>query len=192
MSLFQDFKIFLLSSINDNDVKEQIELKLSNKEVLLNYHYYYSLIPKGLIESLIINSEKPDNKDDVIKILEKFEFLPKFVFSFLFYYNTIYDLIFEEYRKIFQKMSKFFPKKSNYLILKDINNSNPLIYKKEELINYIWDIPLKYIKYIDDGINTNKNLHHPQFSFNFCETVYKNYINFRDSFSSFFFWSSFS
>ena len=186
LSLFNDFKIILLSSIDDNTVKEQIVLKLSNKKVLINYNYYYNLIEKEFLENLIRNSEKPENKDRVIKILEKFDFLPIFVFSFLYYYNTIYDLIFEEYGNIFHEISIFFLSKKIYLILKNANSSNSLIYKKEELIKYIYDIPLKYIKLVDNEINANKSLYRLNFLFGVCETVYKNYINFRDSLSAFF------
>ena len=106
-------------------------------------------------------------------------------FHFLYYYNTIYDLIYEEYRKIFHEISIFFLSKKNYLILKVANSSNSLIYKKEELIKYIYDIHLDYIKLIDNEINANKNLYCLNFSFSLCEIAYKNYINFRDSISAF-------
>jgi len=185
---YQNFKIFLLSSNDDKDVKNQFVLKLSSKPCLIDYNYYSNLIPKKLLENLISNYETKDNIDGVIAILKKFGYLPKFIFSFLYYYNSIYELVFEEYRKIFFQIRLFFSDKNNYLILKNLCLSNPLIYSKEQFIKYINDIPLKYIKYMNDESNDKEDIKNKlclKYAFDFCEIVYKNYINYRDALNSF-------
>ena len=83
LSKFNDYKIFLLSRINENDAKQQIVLKLTFKQPLINYHYFDHLIPKKLIENIITNFEPKENKDTIIKILEQFDYLPKYIFIFL-------------------------------------------------------------------------------------------------------------
>ena len=140
-------KVFLLSSINDFDVKtnliykyeeELIECDLqkirSNKRIRYNYienlidqEYYEKDKYKNIIRNKIKKYAKDENNIEkeleyVYNILKKFDYLPKYFFRYINNYDSICDLLFIEYSNIIKKLNVFF-----YLAKIDINQINLLI-----------------------------------------------------------------
>ena len=202
--ILSNAKIFLLSSINDLDVKKNLILKYEEiikkkiseqkenqieqnnkneqnnkkeqnniirynyKESLIDKDYYNNPIFQNLIKNKIhinINDDEKEKQEFqlVYYILKKFDFVPKYFFEYLYYYDTIYDLLFYEYSNIYKKLCHFI----FYKII-DLNIINKLIGKKHlvkkhdiifnsmnelDFIKYVQSIPLKYIniKFCENG-----------------------------------------
>ena len=211
------FKIFLLSSINDHDVKQNLIITYQDKKKqkkyeeekkvkIISYTYYENLFDfqsfnKNIYENKIRNKlqtkEKKieDNRiqekfNFIKKILKQFNFIPKYYFGFIYNYNTIYDLMFYEFIKIFSKLYQFNLEetinRSKITILLDekcliekneTDISNYKTLSKEEYIEYLKFIPLKYINY---HLNEKGELYF-YYSFPLLKDVLKNFLDYYDS-----------
>ena len=97
-----------------------------------------------MIKNKIKTYEKDENKIEnefksTYNILEKFNFIPKYFFGFINYYESIFDLVFNEYSNIIQKLEQFISLKiidlpvikelmdNNYLKEKDSKDTKALI-----------------------------------------------------------------
>jgi hypothetical protein len=215
---FQSFKIFLLSSINDGDVKcnliltyqekslkeyniinkREIEniIRYSYYENLLNLKKFYSKKIKDKIKEKIKSNEKETemdiNTDEVqkkiteeeadedmtqlkekeafiIHILGQFNFIPKYYYKYINTYETIYDLLFTENKKIFKKLIEFESRKTiniigitqllsekNLVLKTESENPNYNLLPEEKFIEYLRYMPLKYINF---HLNNNGQLY---------------------------------
>ena len=143
-------KIFLLSSINDFDVKSNLIFKyedelfntndfpwlLSKNKIKYKIKYYYieNCVEEDYYEldkyrNMVRNKIKKvhEENDDIEKefkyvyyILKKFGYLPKYFFGYISLYESIIDLLFFEYSNIFEKLNSFLY--SCTIDLKEINN----------------------------------------------------------------------
>ena len=172
--------IFLLSSINDKDVKENLVSQIQGKKDLkFKYIYYISLGIDNSIKNLYLNYE--DIK--VVKCLEDFNFFPNTInlLENIFNWNIL-DFYNNQYFTILKKLSKFYKKYrldylSNLFTNKKINDSkaiNPHTIGKDEFLQNINDIPLKYISYVSTGNNNFFELH---YAFDYAKYPIENEIN---------------
>ena len=133
-------KIFLLSSINDTDVKDNLisQITGNNSENSINYKYIISLFDADEIinpENLII-----ENKDQIISVLKMFNYLPVSIFllEFAFNWNTL-DFMNSQFSYILKKLSTFFDK-FNIKIMSYLNSNkyiNSLFNKNKKSIQKI-------------------------------------------------------
>ena len=213
LDIFTNIKILLLSSINDSDVKNNIILKYKsdnkNKEMniiedkvkkkIIRYHYIDDLIntkyyEENLFKELIIGKIRMKQKDEnVIKkefdciynILKDLGFIPKYFFEYLYCYDSIYDLLFDEYSNIMKKLENFVSdKKMNIQIIQELINNKNLVLKddidfqslnKNDFINKIQYVPLKYINFKKCA---NEEFYF-YYSFQKFEEILTNFINFQ-------------
>ena len=182
--IFKNIKILLLSSINDFDVKinlilkykedntkekNNIEHKVEKKIIryhyiddLINENYYDSKLFKELIKDKIKIKQKDESKineefDCIYNILKNFGFIPKYFFEYLYYYVSIYDLLFDEYSNIMKKLENFvYNKKIHLKIIQELISHKYLVHKddidfqtlnKNDFISKIKYVPLKYINF---------------------------------------------
>ena len=126
---------------------------------------------KNEVDDKFKKNEKDDkdNKNDIddkdvkkelefiLNILKNFDFIPKYFFGYIYYYNSIFDLLFREYSIIIKKLQLF----NNYNIInikeietlirnnnltqKDVLDAEAL--NKKEFVKYLEFIPLKYINF---------------------------------------------
>ena len=184
--LFKNIKIVLLSSINDFDVKSNLILKYKDeiqkefnkiedeniKSKVIKYKYIEELIDNNFYENKIFQKliknkirKKKSNEKEVEKefkfiyyILRKLGFIPKYFFEYLYYYNSIFDLLFNEYSNIIKKLNSFILnkiidinaieelKETKFLIKKEeINRVQTL--QKIDFIRIVNLIPLTYINF---------------------------------------------
>ena len=216
LNQLSDFKIFLLSSINDEDVKDNLILtyqEKNNKENVkkkikekkfIKYTYYENLLDfqklsknkylnnikkKIKQEEKNINEEKLTEKFNFINfILKKFNYIPKYYFGYVYRYKTIYDLLFDEFKHIFLKLSQYNAKQTltrekikelldnDYLIEKDDVRNNKSL-SKDIYIQYLKYIPLKYINY---HLNENGGLYF-YYSFPLFKNILINFLDYYDS-----------
>ena len=183
-TLFKNIKIILLSSINDFDVKGNLILKYkdenesiniednSKKNTIIKYNYIDDLIDNKyydteVFKNLIIGKIKKNesNKEQIDKqfkliyyILKKFAFIPKYFFEYLYYYDSIFDLLFNEYSNIMKKLDSFYINRTIDLnIIEELEENKYLINKediknvrflqKDRFIENVKLIPLKYINF---------------------------------------------
>ena len=219
LNTFSGFKIFLLSSINDYDVKNNLiysyaknsktkyRLAEDNKpSKIINYHYYEELLDFKdffkLFEKQIKDKIKSENKyfDDntiIIKfnfidsILKKFNYIPKYCLRYIYHYDTIYDLMFNEYKNIFLKLLQFEKNKTidikkiaqlskNEYLIEQKKEDEKFSYKTlqaDDYIEYLKYIPLKYINYHI----TDKNELYFYCSFPLFKDIIMNFIDYFDS-----------
>ena len=215
LELFSSFKIFLLSSINDSDVKKNLILTYQEKslktyklieekqikkiirytyyEYLFDFSYFNMIIFEKKIKDKIKEKEDLENKIEkkdagnkvekidlenkvedkeveenkieekykfISSILMQFNYIPKYSYGFINFYNTIYDLMFCEYKNIFLKLLQFKSNKTieiykinellkdkNIVEKTDIEKCNYKTLSEEKYIEYLKYIPLKYINY---------------------------------------------
>ena len=227
LKIIKEIKIFLLSSINDKDVKMNLINKFKeeicinskmelqdenpnpnpNPRNIIRYNYIENLIDPELFKhdsykNIFINKIKQNETDEikinnelsfVYYILEKFNFIPKYVFGYINYYGSILDLLFEEYVNIIKKLNLFTDlgtinineliklDNGNFLAKKnDINNTNTFTKDKfVEILNYI---PLKYISYSQK----ENGEYYFYCSFPLFKKILKDFINYIEAKSSFF------
>jgi len=174
-------KIFLLSSINDKDVKDNLASQIKgNNSLKFKYIYYLTLQIDTFIMKNLGNVD-----DKVSKCMEDFNYLPstnalienKNEIHILDFYNSQYCLI-------LKKLSKFF---KNYQIdyitelynSKKINDSKTNIIEsisKDEFLNNINNIPLKFITYKATNDNRFFSLF---YAFDYIKYPLGNEINFN-------------
>lgn len=221
LKIIINIKIFLLSSINDRDVKTNLINKF-NEEILMNaqkklqdenprniirYNYIESLIDpehfkhdsyKNIFKDKIKQYESEEKKineelDFVYYVLEKFKFIPKYVFGYINYYDSILDLLFEEYSNIIKKLNLFADigtinineisklYNNNYIAKKnDINTEKT--FKKDKFVELLNYIPLKYISYSQ---KENEEFYF-YCSFPLFKTILNDFINYIEAKSLFF------
>ena len=207
LSIFANIKIVLLSSINDYDVKNNIILMYEEKENnnlcektdIIRYNYvddlfndYYN---REDFQELITNKiKKTENDEKKVKkelksiyyILKKFGFIPKYFFEYLYNYNSIFDLIFNEYSNIIKKLENFLlMKKIDLDIIEEliyrgnlinINNINSVqTLKIKDFIDSVKLLPLKYINF---RICENGEFYF-FFSFPYFETILSDFIYYQ-------------
>ena len=154
-------KIFLISSINNEEIKQNLSAQNEGKlNSFLNYKNFRNL---GFNKEIIPDNINKDN--NIIQCIEKFDYLPITIFLLENKFNwNILDFFNSQFLLILKDLSKFFKIfKFDYileLICNDkinIKKSNSISYKsinKEEFLKNIKDIPLKYITY-DDNFDKN-------------------------------------
>lgn len=192
----ENIKIFLLSSVNDDDVKKQFELIILDQTPNIKYIYVIDLLNISSIKSeekikkKILDKKSPkinlsddDYLDNIMKNLENFGLFPKFLMLFLNVYSTIYDLINSEYIKIFKKLVSFYVNNNKYSILKEISIGKPIELLKEEFIQNLTNIPLKYFN--ANSLAKNQLTFSISYAFPFCLSVYKDYVDYRNAKESF-------
>ena len=178
LSMLKVNHIFLLSSINDKDVKKNLvsQIKGSN-DLEFKYIYYINL---GINDFIQFNSN--DYDENIIKCLKDFNYLPNTIFLLEnVYNNNLLDFYNHQYRFALKKISKFFRTYnisylSEMLTLNKINDSKANDRKfigKEDFLNNIYDIPLKYISYLQD----NKNYFSLYYSFDYAKYPIENEVN---------------
>ena len=219
LNQLSNIKIFLISSINDFDVKQNLILKyeeeefnLQNKnnikkdsnriikyiyiENLVNSKYYEQDKFKHMIKKKIRIYEKNEEKIEeefkfIYNILEKLSFLPKYFFEYINYYDSIFDLLFNEYSNIIKKLEQFMCLKIidlyeiNRLIdnktLTDKNSSNIKTIKKGNFIKYLKDVPLKYISFTI----CESGEYYFYYTFPLFKNILNDFINYNNSINSF-------
>ena len=176
-------KIFLLSSINDEDVKDNLVQQIKGTfDSEFKYEYFRTL---EIDNYLKIDNEIKLLDKNIIKCIEYFNYLPDAIFllKYIYNWNTL-DLFNSQYRLILQKLSKFYKKfKIAYIAdikrLCKINNSkdlHPKFIDKTDIINNIKDIPLKYIAY---DIFNKKNSFGLFYAFDYVKYPLENEINYH-------------
>ena len=173
--------IFLLSSINDKDVKANLvsQIQENTENLKFKYIYYISLGLEDLIRKKYSNYE--DIK--VVNCLEDFNFFPNSInlLENIFHWNVL-DFYNNQYYTILKKISKFYKKyRIDYLsslvtneIINDSKTTNPKLIGKDEFLENINDIPLKYISYVQ---NINKNYYELYYAFDYVKYPMENEIN---------------
>lgn len=147
-------KIFLLSSINDDDVKMNLITQIKKEEIPpIQYKYLISLF-KNPKEEILESLKIKDN--NTINILKFFNYLPVSFFLLEYVYDwNILDFINHQFYLTLIKLTNFFQNKNiniiSYLKSNKLINKTDDISKQSISINYfleiINDIPLKYIVY---------------------------------------------
>ena len=159
--------IFLLSSINDKDIKGNLVSQIKgDKELDFKYEYYINL---GINKYIEMNSNNYD-------ILNK-EFLLENIFK-----NNILDFYNNQYNLTLKKLCKFYKAHninyfSNIFTSKKINDSktiNPKLINEDEFLNNINDIPLKYISFSHEVNNDNYALY---YNFDYLKYPIENFVN---------------
>ena len=171
--------IFLLSSINDKDVKKNLVSQIEGKNDFdFKYFYYINL---GINYYILKNSGGYDN--DIINCLKDFNYLPNTIFLLDNVYNgNLLDLYNQQYWFALKKISKFFRTNnisylSRIITSKKINDSktiNRQLISKDEFLNNINDIPLKYISYEQEP---NKNYFALYYAFDYAKYPLENEVN---------------
>ena len=140
-----------------------------------------------------INKEFEKWKNQIHYILMKFNYIPKYFFEFINNYESIYDFLFYEYSKIYQKLNLF-----NDLNIINTDKIHDLIEgnyitEKDSPIHIYLDkikfsqnlsfIPLKYINFSMKNINE----FYFYYSFPLFKSIFKyfnNYLNSRIKFNN--------
>ena len=180
-------KIFILSSINDKDVK--INLVTQFKDLpneFFNYIYYIDL---GINQMIKNNLNIQD--ECIINCIKDFNYLPNTIFLLENVYNwNILDFYNSQYMLALKKISKFYKTYNiNYLTEiftgKKINDSEtivPIEISKDEFLNNINDIPLKFISFQYNNINRSYRLY---YAFDYVKKPIENEINYNISIKRF-------
>jgi hypothetical protein len=136
--------IFLLSSINDIDVKENLVSQIrGNFNLEFKYVYYINLQINDYIKNNSINYG-----DEIIGCLKDFNYLPNVIFLLEYIFNkNVLDFYNYQYHLELKKLSKFYKMYnisylSNILVSEQINDSkaiNPKLISKEDFSNNIND-----------------------------------------------------
>ena len=180
---FKKIKLFLLSSINDKDIKLNLKNILQKKDAKINYLYQKTLLSnkiKLIMKEIITsNIKNKKNIENALKIFEQFNYLPRYISLYIDKYENIFDLLFNESSKIFKKINKFFQNEnSDISIISKLKSENIISKEKENYLQlnqfiYILDlIPLKYINYSQDK---NKEKFCYTYAFPLCEKLLDEY-----------------
>ena len=139
------------------------------------------------------NQKVKEEFNFIYKILKQFDYIPKYFFEYLYHYDTIYDLLFNEYSNIMKKLERFLLikiidldiieklKENKHLIIKE-NIKDVQVLEKNDFLRFVKLIPLKYI-----NIKACKNRQfYFYYSFPFFEEILEDFINFQNSKKTFF------
>ena len=197
---FPKIHIFLLSSINDKDIKSDILCQLKNENPRLNYHYLIKLIENNntlvIVNEERLNTKIPDGKNNlndlnnndnkIIKynddknklinnILTTFGYLPRYISLLLDKYDNIYDFSNEEYINIFRGYRSFFKycniSKFNDLSREYIISGQQNPMNSTTFIDNLKDIPLKYVNYE----TFNKKYYYLKYAFPLAEEIFESF-----------------
>jgi len=153
-------KIFLLSSINDEEVKDALALQIQKKDVKIKYKYILNL---DFEVSYIEHYTKCMDKA-IKECLKQFDFIPIsfFLIENSFKWDVLNFLNFQ-FLSILRNLKKFFDK-FNIDYIEKLHNENKIneqsnlsvIFNRitiDDFLNNIKNIPLEYISYkiIDDS-----------------------------------------
>jgi len=160
----------------EDEIQKKFNRIENNNNIIIKYHYiddlideeyYDSDIFKNLIKNKIRKEEEEKNQmiDEneieekfkfIYDILKDFAFIPKYFFEYLYYNDSILDLLFNEYSNIMKKLDDFLlsriidlesikelENKKHLIQQKDIQKVCPL--QKNRFIESIKIIPLEYI-----------------------------------------------
>ena len=172
--------IFLLSSINDKDVKENLVSQIrGNFNLEFKYVYYINL----QINEYIKNNSN-NYGDDIIGCLKDFNYLPNVIFLLEYVFNkNVLDFYNYQYHLELKKLSKFYKTYnisylSNIFVSEQINDSkaiNPKLISKEDFLNNINDLTLKYISFSQESNNNYFSLY---YSFDYAKYPIKDEVNY--------------
>ena len=179
--------ILLISSINDGDVKSNIEKQLREKDKDEKY-IEYTYLSKLIIDKRNIK-ELNDTKK---KIIEYFGYLPIYQYRLKKLYNfNFLDFYQKELIKIFSKIEYFFKinessflnklYNDNYINLSENATKKAISLKK--FLDNINLIPLKYINYLFDGETSEIILY---YAFPLIQKIVKEYFKYNNNFYSFY------
>jgi len=172
--------IFLLSSINDKDVKKNLFSQYKGKTDLnFKYIYYISFGINDLIKENYF-----DNKNTKLgNCLKDFNFFPNSInlLENVFHMNIL-DFYNNQYYITLKKISNFYKKyKIDYLTnlftnkkINDSKTKNPNSIGKDDFFENINDIPLKYITY---NQNINSKYLDLYYAFDYAKYPIENEIN---------------
>jgi len=181
-------KIFLLSSINDTDVKKNLVTQIKNETIPdINYIYLVSLF---LMDEKKVKEMLKIEDKNIISILKYFNFRPISLFQLQYIYKMkILDFINYQFRLILKNLSKFYNNLNTNNI--DYLNSNELINRQDTIIknsidiksflDNIDNITLKYIIYE----LYNKNSVNLSYAFNYVQYPLKCFLDYINSFIKF-------
>ena len=179
---FKKIKLFLLSSINDKDIKLNLKNILLKKDAKINYLYQKKLLSNdnSIMKELIIsNIKNSKNINNTLKLLEQFNYLPRYISLFINKYENIFDLLFNESSKIFKNINKFFQNENaDISIISKLKSENIISKENKNYLQlnrfiYILDLlPLKYINYSQDK---NKEKFCFTYAFPLCEKLLDEY-----------------
>ena len=138
-------KIFLLSSINDTDVKNNLAIQIKNEKIPdINYIYLISLF---LMNEERVKEFLKIEDNNIINILRYFNFMPISLFQLQYIYKMkILDFINNQFLLILNNLSDFYKNLNTNIIA--YLDSNKLINRQETKIKNSIDI-----KYFLDNIN---------------------------------------
>ena len=163
-------KIFLLSSINDEDIKDNL-FSEENKEILFKYTYIINFNFKNSIELLI-----KDKSEQIKQCIKMFNYLPLSIFLMYNYFNwNILDFLNSQFYLILKQLYDFYQKHNiNYISKliddKHINNSDDVNIKsitKKDFIDNIKEISLKFISF-----EIKSELVNLYFTFKYAENIF--------------------
>lgn len=162
-------KIFLLSSINDEDVKENLFSEKKNKKKF-NYIYIANFNLQTEVKQFL-SGKKEEEK----KCIEMFNYNPLSIFLMENVFNwNILDFLNAQFWIILKQLDDFYNIKNitfiNYLLENNLINSTDCIngkgINKEKFIKNINNISLKYITYIFED-----EIAYLYYSFNYVKNV---------------------
>ena len=225
LNLLSEFKIFLLSPVCDKDVQNNLisikyekALKLykviEEKQLkkIIRYKYYDSLFDFSYFNSVIFKNKIKDKVKEISKenkeenkieekfnfiyyILSQFNFIPKYVIKFIKDYYSIYDLLFDEFKKVFFKLIYYesdkitdrtkidkLLKNKNIIQKTEVEKPDNEALSEEEYFEFIKYIPLQYINYFSN----NEGKMYFYYSFPLSEQILNEYNDYFKSKEIFF------
>ena len=176
-------KIFLLSTINDEDIKDNL-FSEKQKDILFSYIYISNFKFDKSIE-LLIKNKSDENK----KCIEMFNYLPFSIFSMENYFNrNILDFLNSQFWIVLKQLHDFyqFHKTDHMCKLKDnkftnnFDDVNTISIDKKDFINNIKDICLKFISF-----EINSDFMRLFYTFKYINDIFEFEINYLLSKESF-------
>lgn len=181
-------KIFLLSSINDTDVKKNLVTQIKNETIPdINYIYLVSLF---LMDEIKVKEILKIEDKNIISILKYFNFMPISIFQLQYIYEMkILDFINYQFRLILNNLSRFYNNLNtnniDYLISNELINRQGTIVKNsidiKRFLDNIENITLKYIIYE----LYNKNSVNLSYAFDYVQYPLKCFLDYINSFIKF-------
>ena len=169
---------------------------------IIRYKYYESLFEFSFFNSVILfenkirdkvkeisKEEVEENKIEekfkfIFDILSQFNLIPKYVIKFIYHYFSIYDFLFDEFKKVFFKLIYYesdkiiditkidkLLKNKNIIQKTEIGKPGNKDLSEEEYLVFIKYIPLKYINYFSN----NKGKLYFYYSFPLFEQILNEY-----------------
>jgi len=186
-NISKDIKVFLLSSINDSDVKSNLIYYLGKKynctkkflndeienKMTIDYLYIQSLMEFDETISQLTRENENINVFDLNFIKSKFGNLPKYAYLYFYHYKNIIELFNISYKKIYENIKFFF--KGNFIgdIINQIEKKIEI--KDSDLVENLQNIPLKYINYLE---NKENGTFFFEYSFPLIKDVFHEYNNY--------------